>query len=268
MPSAPPMQTEQAVWKCKVCMGDTFTSAEGFECPNRCGVFTCWACMRQSYAAAAKPNAPKGRSNEDGFLLCSNNSCKFPINVADLSNSRAPREILQSQQEFIVNVQHARGVAAGERSEINRREAEEKRERQMRNPDERIAERLRKRIVEEILTLSCPHCKTAFSDFDDCFALRCSNNFCRHAFCAWCLQDCGEDAHAHVVVCPENQGRGVYNQQIIFEQHHTRKRTVATRRLIESYMLSDAAKARLRDLLSPNLRHLNISPDEVFGALG
>ena len=54
-------------------------------------------------------------------------------------------------------------------------------------------------IRERILTLKCPRCETAFADFDGCMALTCS--VCGVGFCGWCLADCGEDAHKHVVRC-------------------------------------------------------------------
>ena len=54
-------------------------------------------------------------------------------------------------------------------------------------------------VVEKILTLSCPRCEQAFVDFDGCFALRCGR--CQAGFCAYCLADCGRDAHAHIGGC-------------------------------------------------------------------
>lgn len=55
-------------------------------------------------------------------------------------------------------------------------------------------DRLRHKIIDEILTLRCPRCKQAFLDFDGCFALTCGSCPCR--FCGWCLEDCGDhDAH-------------------------------------------------------------------------
>ena len=42
-------------------------------------------------------------------------------------------------------------------------------------------------ITETILTDACPRCRTAFIDFDGCFALKCSNTHCSYHFCAWCL---------------------------------------------------------------------------------
>jgi hypothetical protein len=63
-------------------------------------------------------------------------------------------------------------------------------------------DRLRHRIVEEILTLRCPRCAQAFVDFEGCFALACSKCPCK--FCGWCLADAGtssDDAHRHVRNC-------------------------------------------------------------------
>ena len=46
--------------------------------------------------------------------------------------------------------------------------------------------------------------------FNGCFALTCSRQGCGCGFCAYCLQDCGGDAHAHVNAYPKcspfNQG--------------------------------------------------------------
>jgi len=58
-----------------------------------------------------------------------------------------------------------------------------------------------RRLERQILGLHCPRCEQAFLDFDGCFALTCSR--CRCGFCGWCLVDAGQDAHAHVRVCPE-----------------------------------------------------------------
>jgi len=56
-------------------------------------------------------------------------------------------------------------------------------------------------IVEDVLTLKCPRqgCRRAFVDFTGCMALSCAG--CGAGFCAWCLRDCGKDAHSHVWLC-------------------------------------------------------------------
>jgi hypothetical protein len=67
---------------------------------------------------------------------------------------------------------------------------------------QREAHLLRLEIVESVLNLTCPRCKQVFLDFNGCFALTCSR--CSCGFCAWCLHDCGNDAHEHVRQCPQN----------------------------------------------------------------
>ena len=57
-------------------------------------------------------------------------------------------------------------------------------------------------VEEELLTARCPRCRRAFADFDGCAALRCF--LCGCGFCAWCLADCGADAHAHIAACPDS----------------------------------------------------------------
>jgi hypothetical protein len=75
---------------------------------------------------------------------------------------------------------------------------------------ERRIQTARLHIMEEILTLKCPRptCRQAFLDFNGCFALTCCR--CNAGFCAYCLQDCGRDAHHHVATCAYGEGRGVW----------------------------------------------------------
>ena len=62
-------------------------------------------------------------------------------------------------------------------------------------------------IYNEILTTCCPNpngCKQAYFDFAGCCALECSR--CKHYFCAWCLEYCGDGTtgnkgHRHVNAC-------------------------------------------------------------------
>ena len=87
----------------------------------------------------------------------------------------------------------------------------------------------RKHVIERILTLACPRCSRAFIGFEGCFALKCSewrqndpNSCCQ--FCAYCLEDCGRDAHAHVRAntCPGN--RGLFQSVEVFEDVQRNRR--------------------------------------------
>jgi multidrug efflux pump subunit AcrA (membrane-fusion protein) len=85
---------------------------------------------------------------------------------------------------------------------------------------ERRADQEVRAIRDDILTLKCPRCARAFFDFDGCFALTCS---CGCGFCAWCLEDCGTDAHRHVAHCKVGKGQ-VHSNIAAFHDTHRRRR--------------------------------------------
>ena len=105
-------------------------------------------------------------------------------------------------------------------------------------------DKIRHKILEEILTLRCPRCLQAFLDFDGCFALRCSA--CPCAFCGWCLMDCGTDAHPHVRTCssrPPNQKDSYFGTETQFldVQRGNRKRRLQN--FLSTLNRDDAANA-------------------------
>ena len=95
--------------------------------------------------------------------------------------------------------------------------------------DLRRAESLRMQIVEDVLNLRCPHCKTVFEDFSGCFNLTCSRSYCGAQFCAHCLIDYGVASYTlrHLPGCPIlNGGSGTLHEfrayhRSFFCQHHT-----------------------------------------------
>jgi len=66
----------------------------------------------------------------------------------------------------------------------------------------------------------------AFIDFSGCFALTCENPNCNAGFCAFCLADCGSDAHPHVRECSLNPKKGEYfhNVAVFHNTHKERNR--------------------------------------------
>ena len=115
-----------------------------------------------------------------------------------------------------------------------RMEAEIKRREQLSALENQAAD-ARRHIVEEILTLKCPKCKTAFVDFDGCFALTCSHCPCK--FCAWCLQagSNGHAAHLCAASCGSKHGAdGYYGTKELFNTYHEgRKRDKARAFLLQ-----------------------------------
>ena len=120
--------------------------------------------------------------------------------------------------------------------------------------------RHRMHIVEYILTLKCPRdtCKAAFIDFYGCFALTCSR--CRCGFCAYCLQDCGTDAHQHVANCAYNTAGGRNLHAPIDAFHRAQKARVT--RLLREYIggrVDQDVREELVRSLDRDLKDLGIS---------
>ena len=100
----------------------------------------------------------------------------------------------------------------------------------------------RKHVIERILTLACPRCSRAFIGFAGCFALKCSewrqndpNSCCQ--FCAYCLEDCGRDAHPHVLdnTCPGN--KGLFQSKEVFEDAQRSRREHMLRECVYCFTL-------------------------------
>jgi len=119
------------------------------------------------------------------------------------------------------------------------------------------------RFVEErILTCACPRCGQAFVDFEGCFALTCSRD--RANFCAYCLADCGADAHPHVRTCVYNTapGRSLFATREVFEAAQKARRV----RMLKEYLtpLAAADKKALLEDCGAILTSLGIDPTKDF----
>lgn len=65
-------------------------------------------------------------------------------------------------------------------------------------------------IEQDVLTSKCPHCSSAFLDFDGCCAIRCT---CQKSFCGICMSgfDSDDECHRHVLAC--NSGNYFMDQE-------------------------------------------------------
>jgi len=62
-----------------------------------------------------------------------------------------------------------------------------------------------------LMDLRCPKCSRVFGQFTGCAALTCAYAGCHAHFCAFCLADCGRDAHPHVRECRLNPKQNEYH---------------------------------------------------------
>lgn len=116
-----------------------------------------------------------------------------------------------------------------------------------------------KHITEDILNIHCQNenCGAVIYDFDGCFAVECQ--LCGHNFCGWCLTDCVEDAHPHVMHCPLNTlHRGSYCGTIEeFNQVHTARRKKEVEKYIQ-LQVPNGDQQLLRENIKPILAQLGI----------
>ena len=116
--------------------------------------------------------------------------------------------------------------------------------------------RHRLQIVEEALCLCCPRCGQAFVDFEGCFALACSR--CGCGFCAYCLADCGADAHPHVRQCTLSSAPGdMFGDQAHFRRAQNARRTRAVRDYLRN-RVDPADRAAVRAAIAGDLADLGI----------
>jgi hypothetical protein len=221
---------------CLICM-DLFPSAEGYTCANK--HFICWECVNGYIGSQiASPLAERSLHASSGELKCAVGGCD---ECYTLDSIKGNGEALNGLAKLKSTIETEREVNIAINNEKQKIMAEFEKIQKIKNQKVRKAHVLRQEIVNNILTLKCPRalCSMAFVDFERCFALTCPG--CKCGFCAWCLKDCGTDAHAHVLQCPEGI-RGSYHgtfQQ--FQSHHDARKC----RLIDSKLQSEAQDSAL-----------------------
>lgn len=173
--------------------------------------FVCWDCLGDYIEAAEAADAIGGYVDATGGLVCPEPNCKKHQQIYDqnLLRSSAPQAIFERLWNLKIKIEANKAeqkVAAAAEEKLK---IELDRIKSM-GDTQRQVHFLRQKIIDDILTSRCPRCKQAYyySDFDNCFALSCVNKSCKAEFCAWCEEDCGEDAHRHVANCQYNTNRG------------------------------------------------------------
>jgi hypothetical protein len=230
--------------KCFVCFDEVDVDA-GVEC--RTGHFMCAVCLNEEVKAQVSMENLGAFKKAKLCIKCRHPACSGDswLDIAALTRHLAEdgfRAYLGAREAVQV------GEALQEQEERCTkmvRELEEQMQKLAVGKDRAVLQ-ARKKIIEDILTLKCPRqdCRQAFVDFDACFALTCAA--CTSAFCAYCLQDCGRDAHRHVANCQYNTapGKAVFASVQVFEKAQRERRT----RLLKEH-LAHHVEAGLRGAL-------------------
>lgn len=253
--------------ECCVCF-DVHPPSNGVECGatrddavGSAPHFTCLACFSKHVQTECEKGV-HDRMLREGQVFCplAKHGCPctdpFPesqIAIAVPAAFNIFREAQSALQRDLLNVAFDKRLKA-ERDRLFKMAEEEKE-----------IERARHTIVDSILTLKCPRCDTAFMDFDGCYALICHR--CSCGFCAFCLADCGTDAHAHVASCKFNKPSGGYgNGPQEFNEAQKKRRE----RMVTEFLKTLDAGVRTKVLAAceKNLEELELDLNSISGDSG
>ena len=221
--------------ECCVCFEECFLS-EGTECAAADAQhFMCRECFSLHVTDQSTQDLDRRRARL-GEILCPYRTpqlgCQAQPFACEVIAQRAEPEALRAylnsqkelkEQELAASMEQEKKVAI--REELARLAKMSAFERDV------VAAR---QHAENLLNLKCPRCQAVFLDFNGCFALTC--NSCACGFCAWCLEDCGGDAHQHVARCQHNlaPNRSVFSTMELFERAHRLRRERELRAYFQS----------------------------------
>jgi len=217
--------------ECQVCYDDSVLEVNGFMCKGN--HFLCDECFTLQVRAESNEELQELEAR-NGEILCTfcDKADRLPVSMADIvlhAGNEAFQEYSDAKK-MLLESQLAKEIRKEERK---RMQDEMERLARMDAYEREVYEHCR-HVRENILTLKCPRegCGLAFLDFDGCFALTCSK--CRCGFCAWCLEDCGDDAHAHVANCPE--GRGIAGDPYGTKDAFTEAQAKRRKRVVRGFL--------------------------------
>ena len=126
--------------------------------------------------------------------------------------------------------------------------------------------RIRREVIDKIMTDTCPKCHATFFDFEACFSITCT---CGAYFCAWCLalSSNKDESHRHVIQCSHNlaPGRTLHAPLELF--HQSRRQRIEA--LLVTYC-KDMAQAEVDALfaaLHKEFVDLNVNPLKIVEAI-
>lgn len=184
---------------CVVCGDDDDAGDAHVRCAR--GHALCGGCFARHVATESGKNVSELQTRE-GEVRCPMSSaaiaagerCDAVCYDSSVIASRAGKEAFEAYLRGKMRVMEARVVEDAEARLARERE----RMKSEAGADERLRV-TREEVIERVFTCACPRCTQAFLDFSGCFALTCAR--CGAGICAYCLTDCGKDAHAHIGQC-------------------------------------------------------------------
>ncbi|GBG34335.1 Protein kinase, putative [Hondaea fermentalgiana] len=234
---------------CALCF-DIYPVSEGVSCADN--HFTCRECLSRSVRAATEPQSHV-KVLRHGSMCCVTQDCDLVIPGRCIA-AAVPDEDFAALLD-IVRQHIERDVAAEQERQLQLRLDAAIREHGL-NP---TAQNHILRIQNDVLNMSCPRCSKVFADFDDCCALECGNDKCKCYFCAWCLQDTGDDSqacHQHVARCaskPDDEEDPFFSDFAVVQQAWARLRAQRLREYVAKKIEDPGMRADVQNMLRPLL---------------
>ena len=204
---------------------------KGLECDGVTRHFACDECFSAHVSRLEALCEAEG-----GFVKCcaSDWGCaaRFTIQAAAQHATPLAFETLQRHADDLKHV--------ALQGEFERWKERFEAERAARSEQERRALVARQHI-EELMDLRCPKCSRVFGQFTGCAALTCAYAGCLAHFCAFCLADCGSDAHPHVRKCRLNPRQ---NEHFVSEAEWARVVDEERRRKLQAYWATLEAEVK------------------------
>jgi hypothetical protein len=239
--------------QCMLCF-DYYSAEEGMCCSK--DHLVCWeGCFGGYVDSCGKPDATGSLVDTTGWVKCPHPKCTDVYTAQLMIDNKADAAATEALEKLRMMAHGYKEAKAAKDQLLEEMRLEDERIKNIKDLDEREAHILKKRIIDDILSLKCPRCLAVFSDFEGCFALTC-NDHCRAAFCGWCLMDCGEDAHAHVARCPE--GQGMFAKLIVFDEHHRVRKQKKVQMIVDDQHVRPSVRQVLVNILQVELRDLKI----------
>ena len=266
------MQENKVTHKCEICFDEKVPADKGGFCSNVatphffCGVAhnDCFSDMVSSQARDRHGFERNGDS-----IVCAYCVAFVPKVVSTFDLSLIAKQTnVEALGEFISAgksvVQTKAEISQEKRQLEHADEIQKLREAHIEDKGVRMkaaTERHRLKIIEDILTLRCPHCKIVMIDFSNCFAVQHQEDNgngahvqgCGLYFCGWCLEKCGtnNDCHNHVKDCKHNVHPGsYYGTNDEFNRVHGQRRQA----LVLKYLLENILDVQEREEIKLALR--------------
>ena len=258
--------------ECSVCMEEC-DLAEGLSCEDPSEPhFVCDECLAGHVGECTSAEQQRLLAERPGvWCVAQGGGCKQVYSEQALARHLSP-DVFDAYfaaksmiKEAEISSSLEKGFEDRVKKEVNASLALSEAERRMRAN--------RNHIIERILQFACPRCGQVYPeildgkmvfDKDQCFALSCQSCPCK--FCAYCLKDCGADAHAHVAakVCsPVNKGPGAglfpKEPEETFRAANKWRRENGLKAFLARIPLASEREALVKEV-SIELRDLNLDP--------